>query len=184
VPVPRVRPFPRVLSFPIPFTTRSNPWPNLSIPDSAPSIAEPTTRLMPEPAPTPSPTESPAASPSPSPTPSEGLTPLTSPGLQSDSDWERCRVDRDRRRQKKREACNAFIKVTVPRHKRSMCVQDVAGYLLRKFKRKATSALRKRIKERIGFDPFARRPRRRKIPDVKLPGGIEIDVEDLLKGRR
>lgn len=111
------------------------------------------------------------------------MTPFSPPVLPSPPGdiSEQCRRDTERRRKAKRDACRRFISIRVPAHRRKVCVQDLGTYLVRKLKRRATTAVRKRIRERLGFDPFRRR-RRPKIPDVKITRDIEIDIEDLIKG--
>lgn len=136
----------------------------------------------PTPVPTPTPTPLPTPTPVPTPTPfppsvPPRLTPPIGEGVGSPSD-KSCRQAKQKRQREKRAACRQFIKIPVRAHKKSVCVQDLAKYLLRKFKSRATRALRAELKKR-GIE-LTRRRRRPKIPDIDVGGGIEIDVGDLL----
>lgn len=103
-------------------------------------------------------------------------------GSRCTPDPEACKRAKQERKRERDAKCKAFIKIPVRAHKKSVCVQDLAKYLFRKFRTRATSALRKELKAR-GIDVTMRRPRKPKLPDIELPGGAEIDLGDLLGGK-
>lgn len=124
--------------------------------------------------------------PAPQPAPGGGppLTPVSPAGLGCiPCDFDQLEKTKRERRRKKREACRQFIKIPVRAHKKAVCVEDLAKYLLRKFKSKAKSALREQLKKH-GIE-LVQLPKRRKpkLPDIKLGGGIEIDLGELTKGK-
>jgi len=106
------------------------------------------------------------------------LTPVSGAGLGCLPDPEACKRAKERRKQERDAKCRQFIKIPVRAHKKAVCVQDLAKYLLRKFKTRAARSLRNELKKH-GIE-MIRRPRRPKIPDIELGGGVEIDVGDLL----
>lgn len=138
---------------------------------------------------TPSPTET--AIPAPAPTaapaaPAPPAPPLTSVmtasvGSRCTPDPESCRRAKEQRKKERDAKCREFIKIPVRAHKKAVCVQDLAKYLLRKFKSKAIRSVRAELKKH-GIE-MIKKPRRRKIPDIELGGGVEIDVGDLIKGK-
>ena len=134
----------------------------------------------PAPLPIPAPVVSPAPAPAPAGAPPPTLTSVTTAGVGSrcTPDAESCRKAKERRKQERDAKCKAFIKVPVRAHKKSVCVQDLAKYLFRKFKSKATRELRAQLKKH-GIE-MIKKPRKPKIPDIELGGGVEIDVGDLL----
>lgn len=152
------------------------------------SRSRPSPRPSPQPVPSPAPTATAAPAPAPiaSPAPAAPappappLTPVTtaSVGSRCTPDPEACKRAKNERKKQRDAKCKAFIKIPVRAHKKSVCVQDLAKYLFRKFKSKAQRELRKELKRR-GIE-LVRRPRRPKVPDIEVGGGIEIDVGDLL----
>ena len=162
----------------------TRPRSQTTTPSSTP-IPTPTPTATPIPTPTPTPTATPSSPPSSPPPPT--LTPTTPQSVCSPCRLpEQQRKDDKRRREQKRKACRQFISIRVPAHKRKMCVQDFAKYLVRKLRRTATTAVRKRIiaeLEKRGVPAsrlraLTRKPRRPKA-EVEV-GGVEIDFEDLI----
>lgn len=149
----------------------------------------PTTTATPTstPAPVPTPVGTPAISPAPAPAPAAPAPPappLTSVmtagvGSRCTPDAESCRRAKEQRKRERDAKCKAFIKVPVRAHKKSVCVQDLAKYLFRKFKSKAVREVKAELKKH-GIE-MIKRPRRPKLPDIELGGGIEIDTGDLLR---
>lgn len=128
----------------------------------------------------------PAATPRSTPTPSPAPSPLTAVtvagvGSRCSPDPESCRKAKEQRKRERDAKCKSFIKIPVRAHKKTVCVQDLAKFLLRKFKSKAVRGIKAELKKH-GIE-MLKKPRRRKLPDIELGGGVEIDVGDLLKGK-
>lgn len=144
-------------------------------------VAQPTPEPDAEPAPVGSPAISPLPAPAPLPkTEPRRLTPVSEPQV-CFPDPAACRKAKEQRKKERDAKCNAFIKIPVRAHKKAVCVQDLAKYLLRKFKSKAKSRVRDELKKH-GI-VLVKKPRRPKLPDIEVGGGVEIDVGDLIKGK-
>lgn len=153
----------------------------LELPESQ---TQPVPQPQPEPLPTPVPTPPPL--PGLPPLPLQEPRPQPAPLTQTNQlrvQCSPCTVEslkeaKEQRKRQREAKCKAFIKVPVRAHKKSVCVQDLAKYLFRKFKSKAGRAVRAELKKH-GIE-MMRRPRKPKLPDIELGGGIEIDTGDLL----
>lgn len=97
---------------------------------------------------------------------------------------EQCRANEKKRREQRRAQCRAFIKIPVRAHTKKICVSDLPKYAVRNLRRQALAVLRKELESRGVPISLLRRPRRPRLPDVKIPRaptwpkGIKIDLGD------
>lgn len=176
--IPRTspQPTPRAPSMPWPLPAPPATFPRLQTPPAPTTFAQPTPTPTPTPIPTPSPTGfAPPLTPS-------NAAPVESPPGES------CETPQQRkqRQQRRRDACEKFITVTIPRHKRRVCVSEAAKLARKKLVRyvhKEAGKLTKAGLRKLGLPTRgpARRPKRVRLPKVELPGGFEVGGSEIVK---
>lgn len=120
--------------------------------------------------------------------PSPGLTPSSSPGVESPPAGASCETPSQtkQRRQRQRDACEKFITITIPKHKRRVCAAEAGRYIGRKLGRKLGSLAGREVRgllKKAGL-PLAKLPKRKRIPrSIEIGGGVGIELPRMPGGR-
>jgi hypothetical protein len=109
------------------------------------------------------------------------LTPSSSPGVESPPAGASCETPSQtkQRRQRQRDACEKFITITIPKHKRRVCAAEAGRYIGRKLGRKLGSLVGRKVRgvlKEAGV-PLAKLPKRKRIPrSIEIGGGVGIEL--------
>jgi hypothetical protein len=117
-----------------------------------------------------------------------GLTPSPNVGVESPPQGASCETPSQtrQRRQAKRDACEKFITVVVPKHRRRVCAAEAGRILGRKIGKKIGRAVGREVRtvlKKAGV-PLARLPKRKRIPrSIEVGGGFGIELPRMPGGR-
>jgi hypothetical protein len=153
-------------------------------PTTVANIAAPSAPAVPLPTPIATPITAPISVPGVAP----GLTPSPNVGVESPPQGASCETPSQtrQRRQAKRDACEKFITVVVPKHRRRVCAAEAGRILGRKIGKKIGRAVGREVRtvlKKAGV-PLARLPKRKRIPrSIEVGGGFGIELPRMPGGR-